>query len=188
LEQQTSLELTEVLINGLQAWYKDVLFPQEPSSQPQWIDDQKAIGWHGLVDGWLALSWRLEQEWYWAQICTQKLSKQWTLELIKKLLDVAWDLWGQRNEALHSEPENQSILESQVNDQIQIVYEMGSMVLPWDALSLLQEPFDLQLPKPLTTKQLWLDLFQAARECKSQHDHGYMMGEQQIMQCFLGLE
>jgi len=76
------------------------------------------------------MSWRLEQEQFWSHIRTCKSSKRWTSELIKKFWDVAWDLWDQHNEALHTEAANRDLLDSQANDQIREVYQQGTTMLP----------------------------------------------------------
>jgi len=152
------------------------------------LEDQCAIGWDCLIEGWLPLSWCLEQEQFWSHIRTRKSSKWWTSELIKKFWEVAWDLWDQCNEALHTDAANWDLLDSHANDQIRAVYQQGSTMLPWDALALIRKPLDTQLQKPLATKLLWLQTIQATQECKTRHDHGAMSGEQQIMRCFLGLE
>jgi len=47
-----------------------------------------------------------------------KSSQQWTTELIKKLLGIAWGMWQHCNEALHEDKENQpQILEADVNQK-----------------------------------------------------------------------
>ncbi len=124
------------------------------------------------------ISWRLEQEQYWNHIRTRKSSKRWTSELIKKLWDVAWDLWDQRNEALHNTTESRDILNSYADDQIKNVYQQGSTTLPRDALHLIREPLEVQLTKSLATKQLWLQSIQAAQDRKKRHEHGAMAGKQ----------
>jgi len=179
-EQRTSPTLAEAILASLHAWYMEA--PPLAASQhvTQLEEDQSAIGRDRIIEGWVPLSWRLE----W----TRKSSKRWTLELIKKLWEVAWDLWDQHNEALHTEAANWDLLDSQANDQIHMVYQQGSTTLPQDALALLCEPLNTQLQKPLATKLLWLQTIQATQERKLRHDHGAMAGEQRIMQRFLGLE
>jgi len=136
--------------SGLQAWYQDSPPPTVSQYTTQLMIDQTNIGWASLVNGWHAQSWHLEQEQFCSHIHTCKSSKHWT----KKLWDVAWDLCNQQNEALHADPSNHDILESQVNNQIWLVYEQGSTMLPHDALALPWEPLSIQLQKPLATKTL----------------------------------
>jgi len=166
-EQNTSPILSKAILPGLQAWYQDDPSPMASQYASQLFVDQNAIGWERLIEGWLPQSWHLEQEQFWSHIHTCKSSKCWISELIKKLWDVAWDLWDQQNEALHNDPNNHNILDSHTNDQIQTVYEQGSAMLPHDALALLHEPLSAQLQKPLATKTLWLQSVQAAWEQKA---------------------
>jgi len=187
-EQCTSPILAEAILSDLQTWYQDDSAPTASQYTSQLLADQNAIGWYWLIEGWLPQSWCLEQEQFWSHIHIRKSSKWWTSELIKKFWDVAWDLWDQWNEALHQDPANHDLLNSQANDQIRMVYKQGSAALPHDALALIREPLSIQLQKPLNTKTLWLQSVQAAQECKARHNHGSMSGKQHIMWQFLGLE
>ncbi len=187
-EQRTSPTLTDTILQCLISWYQEEN-PQETSATSRYLfDDFHAIGADRLIEGWLPLAWRLEQENYWSHIRTRKSSKRWTSELIKKLWDVVWDLWDQRNEALHQDTSNRDILDSQANDQIRYIYQHGGNTLPRNTLHLIRAPLDAQLQQPLATKLLWLQSAQAAQDRKQRHEHGAMTGEQRIMRSFLGLE
>jgi len=186
-EQMAHPTLVTDLISGLQQWYEDDHSPRQPL--PQWQQEQHDIGWESVFDGWVSLQWRSEQDQYWSQICSRKLSKWWTLELIKKLWDIVWDMWEHQNEVLHHDPENwMSILESVVNDKIWQFYAISMASLPRNAMGFLALPLEEQLLKPLTTKTLWVESIKAAILCKARHNYGAMMGEQQLMQQFLGLD
>jgi len=177
-----------MILQCLHLWYQEEE-PQMPSLNSRHLfDDYCAIGPDCLIEGWIPLAWCLEQEQYWTHIRTHKSSKRWTSELIKKLWDVAWDLWDQCNEALHNDTANRDTLDSKANDQIHNVYQHGSTTLPRDALHLIRDSLDVQLQKPLATKLLWLQSVKAAQDRKKCHDHGAMAGEQRLMQSFLGLE
>ncbi len=187
-KQRTSPVLTDTILQCLKSWYQEENLQPSSVTSRYLFDDFHAIGADRLIEGWLPLVWRLEQEHYWSHIRTQKSSKRWTSELIKKLWDVAWDLWDQHNEALHNDTINRDILDSHANDQIRNIYQHGSTTLPRDALHLIRAPLDAQLQKPLATKLLWLQSVQAAQDCKKHHEHGAMTGEQRLMRSFLGLE
>jgi len=180
--------LADDLILALQIWYQDLPHPLDSCSSPEWLEAQGEVGWHGMLDGWLALPWHLEQEWYWSQIQSQKSIQHYMPKLIKKCWDVAWDMWNQHTEVLHSSPENQvNILESKVDDQIWAVYELGSLVLLCNVFCMLQALISQQLQKPLATKQQWLESIYLAMDHKLHHDHGSMT-KQRIMRCFSGLD
>jgi len=177
-EQRTSPILADTILQCLHSWYQEENSQMPSHHSRHLFDDYCAIGSDRLIEGWIPLAWRLEQEQYWNHIRTCKLSKRWTSELIKKLWDVAWDLWDQRNEALHNNTANRDTLDNNANNQIRNVYQHGSTSLPRDALHLIREPLDVKLQKSLATKLLWLQSVQAAQDRKTHHNHGAMAGEQ----------
>jgi len=96
--KQMDPQLTTVLTTRLQAWWTGNPPPQDlPTAQ-----QQTRIGWDKVIDGWLTLAWREHQEAYWAQWKHHKSSKRWTMELIKKLWNIMWDMWDHWNKALHN--------------------------------------------------------------------------------------
>jgi len=180
-EQRTSPVLADTILKCLQSWYQEDNLQLLLVTSRHLFDDFCAIGADRLIEGWIPLVWHLEQEQYWSHIKTHKSSKRWTSELIKKLWDVAWDLWDQRNEALHNDTTNQDILDSNANNQIRYIYQHGSTTLPRDALHLIRASLDVQLQKPLATKLLWLQSVQTAQDRKKCHEHGAMTGKQRLM-------
>ncbi len=70
----------------------------------------------------------------------------------KKVWNVAWDMWDQRNKALHQSNLNQElILEKDVNNQIKQIYAMGPGQLAWADLGLMRKPLEHQLQLLLTS-------------------------------------
>jgi len=65
------------------------------------INDQESIGRQFIWDGWLSMEWRQYQDQVWKQAWSRQSSKHWASEIIKKLWNIAWDMWEQRNEACH---------------------------------------------------------------------------------------
>jgi len=75
-----------------------------------------------------------------------KSSLQWTVALIQKLWDIAWDMWEHQNKALHGgHPAQQQILHLVVDNQIWILYRGGPQHLPWDSLRFITQPLDIIL-------------------------------------------
>jgi len=57
----------------------------------------------------------------------QEIEQEMDFQTHKKLWNVAWDMWEQRNEALHnSDTNHELILEKAVNDQIRQIYANSS--------------------------------------------------------------
>jgi len=135
-EAGMDLLLITLLISQLQAWYNNA--PLSTNTIPLIDQQQSVIGWDRLVDGWLSKAWQEHQEQYWGLGRTRRSSKWWTTELIKKLWNVAWDMWEQRNGVLHAESEtSQFIRDSKINEEIRHIYLSGFQALPRDAFAFL---------------------------------------------------
>jgi len=176
--EQSNPQLTALLINGLQTWRNGEDPPQDSTLAQQ----QASIGWSHVLDGWLTVEWRVQQDAYWAQWKRRKPSRRWITELIKKLWNIAWDMWAHRNRVLHnSESYRDDILDSKINNQIRALYDGGLQMVPRDAFSMFRTPLKVLLSKPLGYKEQWVASVQAAMRRKRYHDHGAYLSEQQGM-------
>jgi len=120
---RTHPQLRQDLISGLQKWHDDQPITRAVIEGTQAGTAQDDIGWGVVMEGCLSVRWREEQDIYWKAIKSRKSSKRWTTALIKRLMLTAWDMWNQRNEALHdSERNKQEIVEGDINQQITQVY------------------------------------------------------------------
>jgi len=133
--EQLDPQLTGLLITELQAWHNG-----EPNTNTSLVaQKQLKIGWDAALDSWLSLDWHATQEPYWLQWLRCKSSKWWTAELIKKLWNIAWDMWDHCNKALHNSTNpHDDIIESKINDQVQEIFAYGLHAIPWDAFPLYQ--------------------------------------------------
>ena len=62
---------------------------------------QKQIGWRQLMGGCLSLEWSRAQEDYYKWLGIRRTGERWVAELIKKIWNISWDLWQDRNDILH---------------------------------------------------------------------------------------
>jgi hypothetical protein len=67
------------------------------------VHSQAGIGWRSFFEGWLAKEWTRAQQAYYSLIKSRRSGKRWTVELIKKLWDIAWDFWEHRNGVLQEQ-------------------------------------------------------------------------------------
>lgn len=65
------------------------------------LEVQDGIHWTPFVEGCIAQEWTDIQDQHYKSIGCWRSGRRWTIELIKKLLDVAWDLWEHHNAVLH---------------------------------------------------------------------------------------
>jgi len=150
------------------------------------MEDQEAIGKQYIWDGWLSCEWQEQQDQTWKWMRSRKSSRCWTSELIKKLWEVAWDMWDQWNEALHESNLNcELILEKDINNHIRNIYVVGPNKLAQTDLSLMRKPLEHQLQLPLGTKQQWVATIEVALHRKHLHEHGAMIAKQQLMETWV---
>jgi len=146
--------------------------------------EQEQIGKQYIWDGWLSMKWQLQQEQIWKQLQSHKSSHRWMAEIIKKLWNVAWNMWEQWNGALHESPQNrENILEKDVNNKIWQIYAVGPGQLAQVDIGKMKNPLEHQLSPLLATKQQWLKFINVALIWKSfLHEYGTMVAEQRLME------
>jgi len=119
----------------------------------------------------------------------RKSTRRWTVELIKKLWNISWDMWDHRNEALHQSADYQAeILDSLIDDQIRIFYGQGPQAVPRDAIAFFNGNLEDLIQKPKHYKEQWVESVKAAIQQKKHHEYGAYISEQRGMRRWLGLE
>jgi hypothetical protein len=99
------------------------------------LDLQDTIGARQFFEGWVHLEWESLQAQYYKEIKSRRSSKRWTIALITKLWDIAWDLWDFRNAVFHHQhnlslQEDTSALDDKVRD---LIYHLSLIsLLPKD--------------------------------------------------------
>jgi hypothetical protein len=193
LEQQdTHPALRRELVNGLKAWSvgtQRCTSYRTPLHIGQALLQQDEIGWTNLLEGCMANGWTDAQELYYRSIGSRRSGLRWTVAIIKKLWDVAWDLWEQRNGFLHAR-ENQEVLHDMVNvdAEIRFQFQRGRQTLSRRSRYLFDGEVEELLQTSIHTRQQWLASVTAARamavERQAQEDQG-MAASRQLMRAWL---
>jgi len=87
-------EIRKEIIKGLQSWQKGESMQMTPTTSDA-ADEQNKLRWDLALEGCLLRRWQSQQEAFWKAFQMRMSSRRWMLELIKKLLGVAWDMWQQ---------------------------------------------------------------------------------------------
>ncbi len=94
----------KIIIKYLNTWRNDeFLGPLENTTYRRLPDLQDNIGAQQFFKGWLHQEWEAIQGQYYSEIKSRRSNKRWTIALITKLWDVAWDLWDYRNAVYHQQ-------------------------------------------------------------------------------------
>ena len=159
----TDPHLIRPLITALQSWHSHIIPPTLPPQHP--VAQQQTIGWYVFLHGQISTSWQKHQATYFLSTNSKKSPRRWTVQFIKLLLNISWDMWSHRNGYKHSPegPDHQQLLQS-LREQIQDEYEYGSdTLLPRDQ-HWLQKPIEVILAYNPATQQQWLKSLEYARE------------------------
>jgi hypothetical protein len=123
------------------------------------IQMQEQMGWQSFFEGWIPAGWEEAQQAYYSLIRSHRMGRRWTVCLIKKLWNIAWDLWEHRNSILHQQDNCLSSSELAVlNQKIRSLYsQLRNSSISGQDRYLLSLPIDKLLGKDSTYKRTWLD-------------------------------
>jgi hypothetical protein len=163
LENSTHPEMAKAIIEYLDSWRNDTS-PTTYISQA-WMRSvfagQSPLGWRNMLEGFLTVTWQTTQKTYFARLGSARSPKRWTIALIQKMWEVAWNMWEHRNGILHDK--EQSIILQSLNDTIREEFRKGGQGLPKEARALFSQGCGVVLAKPVEVRQQWVARLQLAR-------------------------
>jgi hypothetical protein len=155
----TDPDISDAILHYLNSWRLDL----DSSYVPPFflreaIDQQKSMGWNLMLEGWMAAEWELVQQAYYTFLKSRRTGKRWLISIIKKLWQVAWDLWDHRNKVLH-ESEN-SVMQShqrRLDHLVTDTYQrLSTYVIARSDQYLTRLPLPQLLVKECEYKKAWL--------------------------------
>ena len=167
-KQDTAPAIRKSIIEGLEHCRSGMwatppsVAPQNPTSQA--VIQQNRIGWQGLFVGRLAIGWERFQSMYWKRRKKRKSSKLWAASLLRRLWEIAWALWEDRNKVLHNREQGQrhALLSEVVDKYIREAFAKGYDDLPETEQAMFRKGMQAVLRQPLDTKEAWMRSIQAA--------------------------
>ena len=126
---------------------------------------QEAIGWRPMMGGCFSLEWAKAQDAYFKWLGVRKTGKRWLVALIKKMWDISWDIWQDRNDTLHSTPMAADLSgAASLDNAIMVECQLGSEGLPFAVRNIFPKDKKRLLQAPLVQRKSWLVLVRASRE------------------------
>ena len=168
-ENRTCPDLRKLLQHILYRWKKGLevtpLRDYDFEACKDVFVSQQQIGWRQLMGGCLSVEWaRVQQSYYqWRDI--RRTGKRWAISLIRKLWEIAWDLWDDRNDLLHSTPlaadlNGAASLDKAIREECLL----GSEGLPVTVQRLFPIDVEKLIKTSLLQRKAWLVSVRAARE------------------------
>jgi hypothetical protein len=157
----TPVSITTAIVDGLNGWRNgnEVRFNVRTTAGQLGLL-QAELGWKHFFKGRLHHQWRKEMTKHYINIGERKTGQRWISSLIKKLWEIAWDLWEHRNGVLHDKINgyaNQSLTE-----KIKELWRHPLLKATPSIKHMLKEGEELILGKSQQQKQQWVIRVEAA--------------------------
>jgi hypothetical protein len=185
-DAHTDVSIRNALIHNLRRWYHDTPLPINRTPLEQAQDD---IGWDFVLEGCLSSQWAEHQSLYLQSLGKKTSGYRWLTALIRKLWDIAWDLWEHRNGIEHHN--DQAKLCAAFDKQIQQELQIGFDDLPFHKYGELYSSHEIEKLGSSTAeyKRCWIKHIVAARR-KEAHQPLEDTGQlrmRSLMRRYLGL-
>ena len=161
----TDPTLAHIVSLYLQSWRSGEAITYEPPREfLALLQAQSAVGWGRFFERWLVLQWKEQQHRYYMAIKSHRTGWPWTIAILQKLWNIAWDMWEHRNGILH-EQENlvtRSMI-IQLNARVSRVYiDLSSRALRHNDRHLVKLSLSAILKKETNYKVTWLSIAEPA--------------------------
>ena len=103
----TDPTLAHIVSLYLRSWRTGEAITYEPPREfHALLQAQSAVGWGRFFEGWVVLQWTEQQHQYYKVIRSHRTGRRWTIAILQKLWNTAWDMWEQwehQNGILHEQ-------------------------------------------------------------------------------------
>jgi hypothetical protein len=118
---------------------------------------QSQIGWRAFLEGGVLKDWAAKQQDYYTWLKKKNTGRRWTTTLIKKLWQISWDMWEQRNGELKNPKSSASLWEhARLDVSITLEYTdlttLATKDRPW-----FRRPQEVLFTDSIAYKQQWLE-------------------------------
>ena len=163
----TSETVIEAITTFMYSWRNDIDFPTTADYDPhiqRALKEQHMIGWDNFVLGRISKLWRTVL----LQMYSNHRCKQLTPKLlIQRLLDIAFQMWDNRNKILHDKTNIHELHGiKEIDFKIKYQLALGTDNLIPNDHHLVDIDQDTMLNKSLFHKKEWLNSVEAARTCQ----------------------
>ena len=190
LTQQTPLALAKIICDRLSAWRSDTEPTLKAPSLPVWgaaLELQDKMGWQSFFEGTPAVGWFKFMDRHYNSRRSNKNGRRWLSAIIKKLWNIAWDLWEHRNGIVHDKQAGMTA--AKLQQEVRNEFQKGSANLPQEVRNLMRSSKEV-LAWPSHYQRSWLIRIQKARardECRRAEENERYTSERQGMYAWLGL-
>jgi hypothetical protein len=160
-------DLQKAILSRLRSWQHQDDSPPAPSYNWPRVNDliftQDAVGWRAFLEGGVLKAWAAKQQEYLDWLKRRNTGKRWVATLIKKLWEISWNMWEQRNGELKNPESPASLreharLDAQINHEYRDLSTLAKRDRRW-----FYRPKTVLHTEPIEYKQQWLISVRLAR-------------------------
>ena len=145
------------------------------------ISAQDKVGWKNFMEGGILHEWAAKQQEYYDWLQKRNTGKRWITTLIKKLWEISWNMWEQRNGELKNptSPANlrdHARLDADITREYQDRTTLTQRDRRW-----LRRPKEVLFTEPLEYKQQWLESVRLARSRYARRRHTSTQTQRNLM-------
>jgi hypothetical protein len=180
--------ISALIIEGLQRWRHNDKVDISQFCIP-WIRElarkQGECGWRNFFEGMLLRDWYHAICNHFQTIHSKKSPQRWISALIRKMWQIAWDLWEHCNRFLHDK--DTTIISVQTDAKIMKEFQICARQLDHATISLFRPGVQAIVSKPLDVKLQWLRHVEVARNNSALGNQNTFCSERKAMAQWLGL-
>ena len=188
---QAPPHLCNAITSLLNSWRNKTSFTVNPAWDTvtsSLIQAQQIIGGKLTLEGCIHSSWKDILHQYLSGLSSKVNGERFVTSIIKHLWQIAWDMWDNRNKALHESEANATLLGiTALNTQLVTMYQKGILPLMTpDEKALFKSPLESLLRLRPPSKRAWIATVEASYSlCRLRHN-SFMPRERDFMTTFLG--
>jgi hypothetical protein len=172
-DNDTPNDVIEYIVTALRAWQRDEQVPHADYLSEQFEEatlQQQELGWSAFVEGRLGRNWETALSDHYKKTKSKKNGKRWMTAVIRKLWEIAWDMWNQRNDIVHAVEEART--RSQLEEDIRKEFKLGTRGLNKLVQRMFRAGVLAILRKQTVYQKGWLRWVRTNRELRKKKDTG----------------
>jgi hypothetical protein len=178
-------DIKRSIISRLQSWRNQETDLTQPSYNWPGVNDlvtkQDSIGWKNFLEGCVLQEWAEKQQEYYEWLQRRNTGKRWITVLIKKLWEISWNMWEQRNGEVNNPASPASLREhARLDAKITQEYEDLSTLYIRDR-RWFRRPKEVLFTEPLEYKTQWLESVCLARARYARRRHTSTHAQRNLM-------
>jgi hypothetical protein len=183
-------DIQTAIISRLCSWRNQEVLPQPPSYNWPGVNDlvttQDLIGWKNFLKGCVLHAWAAKQQEYYDWLQRRNTGKRWITTLIKKLWEISWNMWEQRNGEL-TDPASSASLREHARLDVKITYEYEDIsTLYMKDRRWFRRPKEILFTESLEYKKQWLESVCLARTRYARRRHTSTQAQRNLMRMTFG--